>query len=206
MFSVGLLPIDRLPVCRSAGSCQRQPIRAIDHASVTISFCSGPVTVALASPTNMLISVRTPNSWRVDAGFDREPRARDQAALVVRLVVVHVDAVAVHALAEAVAGAVDELRAEAGAFDHVPRRRDRLRSRAARARSRAALLHELDRRRRGRPGRRQTPARTASGTARPVNPTQVMSAKTAPGAAACPRGRAAPPRRCRWRGARSAVG
>ena len=48
-----------------------------------------------------------------------KPVPGNQAAVVVRLVVVHVDAVAVHLVAEAVAGAMDELRAESGALDHV---------------------------------------------------------------------------------------
>src|SRR5688572_3891681 len=51
---------------------------------------------------------------RVDARFDGEARAQQQATVVMRLVVVHVDAVAVDFRAKAVSGAVDELVAESG--------------------------------------------------------------------------------------------
>src|ERR1043166_2803995 len=57
---------------------------------------------------------------RVDARLDREAGAGDQPALVVGLVVVHVDAVAVHFRAEAVPGAMDELRAEPRLLDDRP--------------------------------------------------------------------------------------
>ena len=58
--------------------------------------------------------------FSIDAWFDCEAGAGNQPAVVVRLVVVHVDAVAVHLTAQAVAGPVDELRAEAGPVDHRP--------------------------------------------------------------------------------------
>ena len=71
--------------------------------SVTISLLqrAGDAGVALADEH---VDLRPDAiSVRVDTGFNREPRAGQQPAVVVRLVVVHVDAVAVHVLAQAVA-------------------------------------------------------------------------------------------------------
>src|SRR4029453_2665287 len=48
--------------------------------------------------------------------------ARDQPPIVVGLVIVHVDSVAVHVLAEAVSRPVNELRAESRPFDDVAAR------------------------------------------------------------------------------------
>ena len=59
-------------------------------------------------------------SVRVNTGFNREAGSRQQPPVVVGLVVVHVHAVAVHVLAEAVSGPMDELRSEASAFDDFP--------------------------------------------------------------------------------------
>ena len=118
---MGLLPIERLPVIRVVTALSREPITIHCHASVTISFCIGPVTVALAIADEHVDLGPYAEFWRVDAGLDREPGAGDQAALVVRLVVVHVTPLPC-TLAEAVAGAMNELRAEAGAIDHVSRR------------------------------------------------------------------------------------
>ena len=59
----------------------------------------------------------------VEARFDREAEAGHEPPVVVRLVIVHVDAVAVDLLAEAVSRAVEDVRAEASADQHLPRRR-----------------------------------------------------------------------------------
>src|SRR5262249_6804814 len=56
---------------------------------------------------------------QVDAGLDRETGARQDAAILVRLQVVHVGAVAVRLLADGVAGAVDEIFPVAGLVDHL---------------------------------------------------------------------------------------
>src|SRR3954463_6465081 len=56
---------------------------------------------------------------RVDARFNGKPGAGNQAALVVRFVVIHVHAIAVHLGAEAVAGPVDELAAEAALVEQI---------------------------------------------------------------------------------------
>ena len=56
----------------------------------------------------MLISVRTPNVIEVQARLDREAGARQDPPVVVRFVVVHMDAVAVDLFAEAVPGSVQD--------------------------------------------------------------------------------------------------
>ena len=66
---------------------------------------------------NMLISVRTPNVLGVDARLDRESRAGNQPAVVVRLVIVEVYPVAVDRFAQAVARPVDELGPVPRLFD-----------------------------------------------------------------------------------------
>ena len=97
----------------------------------------------------MLISDRTPKSAKVDAGLDREAGAGEQPAIVVRFVVVHVHAVAVHRLAEAVACAVQDVVAVAGVLQH--RGRGTVDFPAAHLPSGAArVLHEAPRRRRAR--------------------------------------------------------
>ena len=53
----------------------------------------------------------------VNAGFDREARARQDAAVFAGLQAVHVGAVAVDFLADAVSGAMDEILAKAGLLD-----------------------------------------------------------------------------------------
>src|SRR4029453_12212630 len=61
-------------------------------------------------------------SARIYTRFDRESRARDQAAIVVGLVVVHMDAISVNRPAQAVARAMNELAAVACSFHHLTAR------------------------------------------------------------------------------------
>ena len=61
----------------------------------------------------MLISVRTPKSVEVHARLDCKAGAGQQAAIVVGFVIVHVHAVAVDRLAEAVTGSMQNLVAVA---------------------------------------------------------------------------------------------
>ena len=80
-----------------------------------ISVCSGPVTAASRARDDHVDFGPDAEVVEVDARLDREAGAGQQPPVVVRFVVVHVDAVAVHRLAEAVAGAVQDLVAVAGA-------------------------------------------------------------------------------------------
>jgi len=57
--------------------------------------------------------------FQVDAGLDGGAGARDELAHVVSFEAVHVGAVAVDGFADVVAGAMDEIFAEAGFFDVV---------------------------------------------------------------------------------------
>src|SRR5258708_12263652 len=57
---------------------------------------------------------------RIHAGLDREAGARNQAPLVVRFEVVHMDAIAVDLGPETVPCAMDELRAEAALLAYRP--------------------------------------------------------------------------------------
>src|SRR5262245_33972763 len=57
----------------------------------------------------------------VQPRFDRETRARQEPPIVVRLVVVEMHAVAVNTFAQAVPGAVEDIRAVARTLEHVPR-------------------------------------------------------------------------------------
>ena len=118
-------------------------------------------------------------------GLDREPGAGNQPALVVGFVVVHVCAVSVDFLPQAVPRAMDELLAESRPVDHVARRAvhfvaPQLPTVSSRS------LHRLDCGIASITGGRKHGARTRSGTTGPVNPIQVMSAKTAPGTGSFP--------------------
>src|SRR5262245_5704181 len=55
----------------------------------------------------------------VDAGLDRKAGAAEDKTCFVRFEVIHIRAVAVSFLADAVAGAVDEVLAVASFFDHI---------------------------------------------------------------------------------------
>ena len=59
---------------------------------------------------------------KVHARFNREAGAREQSAVVVRFVIVHVHAVAVDGFAEAVSGAVEDVVSEASLVKHRARR------------------------------------------------------------------------------------
>src|SRR6266550_2679538 len=80
---------------------------------------------------------------RVNPWLDREAGAWNQPALIVRFVVVHVYAVSVHLLPQAVAGSMDELRTVPGALDHLARCAVDLVSAQLAPRSGGAF-HELD--------------------------------------------------------------
>src|SRR6478609_10383857 len=54
----------------------------------------------------------------IDAGLNREAGPRQEEPVFTRFQAVHVGAVAVNFLADVVAGAMDELRAISGLFDH----------------------------------------------------------------------------------------
>ena len=106
------------------------------------------------------------------------------APIVVRLVIVHVDAVAVDALAEAVAGAMQDLRAVARHPAAPCGPRDRPASRAGpRPRGPTSARARWLRR-----GPRQSPRRRGPAVRAqdPVNPTHVISAYTAPGFGSLP--------------------
>ena len=120
----------------------------------------------------------------IHAGFDREAGAREEPAIVVGFVVVHVDAVAVHGLAEAVAGAVQDRVAVAGVFSTVRRGAIDFPAAQVAARAHRCCTSSTPA---SRASRMAANARTKrSGTLRPVNPTQVMSANTAPGRSSLP--------------------
>src|SRR4029453_16624808 len=63
-----------------------------------------------------------PKSVEVKAGLDREARAGQNSPVVVRFVIVQMDAVSMHCFAEAMPRAVKNLGAIPGLFEHVPRR------------------------------------------------------------------------------------
>ena len=73
-----------------------------------------PVTRASLSPTNTFTSLRIPNSGKIDARLDGKARARDDFPVVARLEPVHIRAVAVNFLPDAVAGAMHEIFSVAG--------------------------------------------------------------------------------------------
>ena len=58
--------------------------------------------------------------FSIDAWFNCKAGSGNQATIIVSFVVVHVDAVAMHLTAQAVARPVDELRAETGPVDYRP--------------------------------------------------------------------------------------
>ena len=105
----------------------------------------------------------------VQARFDCEAGARQQPPVVVRLVVVHVDAVAVDRFAEAVTGPVQDVFAVPGAAQHRRGGAVDLPAREVPGRPRPRPLHERHRRiaRRG-DGVKRRPYR--SGRARPYSP------------------------------------
>src|SRR2546430_17475345 len=57
--------------------------------------------------------------FEVEPGIDREPRAGQDTAIVMRLVVIHVDAVSMHAFAEAVPRPVKDVLAVSRLFQDV---------------------------------------------------------------------------------------
>src|SRR5688572_5753636 len=59
---------------------------------------------------------------KINAWLDRKARARQDAAVVARLEIVDVRAVAVGFLADAMPGAMQEIRAIPSRFNHLPRR------------------------------------------------------------------------------------
>src|SRR5581483_5722160 len=83
--------------------------------------------------------------FEIDARLDRKAGSREQAPIVVRLVIVHVDAVAVDRLPETVARPVEDLRGVAPADDHLARGAIDLPA-ANLASGARALLHETNRR------------------------------------------------------------
>ena len=92
----------------------------------------------------------------VDARLDREPRPGNQPAVVVRLVVVEVHAVAVYRLPQAVAGPMDELVPVPGFFDDGAARTVDLEP-AEVAPGAGGRLHESDGRVTAVPGRCESP-------------------------------------------------
>ena len=114
-----------------------------------------------------------------------KPVPGQQPAFVVRFVVVQVRAVAVHGLAEAVTRAMDDVVAVAGRLDDRPRRAIELEAADLAAGARG-VLDQTDGgvARIAHGGERAAPS--PSGTCCPVKPTQVMSAKTAPGVSSLP--------------------
>src|ERR1700738_1713784 len=62
-----------------------------------------------------------PKLPQVDPRLNRRARARNQMTNIMRFEPIHVDAVAVHALADAVACAVEKIFTVASSFDHAPR-------------------------------------------------------------------------------------
>src|SRR5436190_7499333 len=63
-----------------------------------------------------------PESFEVEAGLDRKAGAGKNPAVVVRLVIVQMDAIAVHRFAEAMPRAVENMTAVPGLLEHFPRR------------------------------------------------------------------------------------
>ena len=100
----------------------RVDIDVFSYASATISFCTGPVTLASRGADNHIDFRPNPEVFEVDARLDREAGADEQTPVVVRLVVVHVDAVAVNRFAEAVARPVQDAIAVPGVPQHRRRR------------------------------------------------------------------------------------
>ena len=151
-----------------------------------MSCWRAPVTSGPFAAQTTLISVRTPKSVEVDARLDGEPGAGHQPALVVRFVIVQVRAVAVHGFAEAVAGAMHDVRRRNRPLDRparAARSSSKPRTCAAGARR---ILEQSD----GGVARvadgGESVGHFARAPACPVNPTHVMSAKTAPGVSSLP--------------------